>query len=237
MQIPDLVDSLSVVREIVQRNTEIRSVAFVGFTQPDSVQDRVQLSHAESNIVDQAIQLRKSTQLPFWDAVFVSLFDSEEDVSVILEAASLHQSWLAKEEWIERELLLSTEMWRHLPNSPCAILSEVRLDSGGTAHIPMLDFHAPSPRGISIVRSVAAKLFKGTTVLLDSGKSYHAYCTSLLSKEAFNELLIKALLYAPVVDRAYVAHQLLEGRAMLRITPGFTKLKTPTVVARIECEC
>lgn len=53
----------------------------------------------------------------------------------------------------------------------------------------------------------------------------------ILTQPEFEKFLGTALLLAPIVDRAYIAHQLIEGRCALRLTPGGGKSQVPTVVA------
>jgi hypothetical protein len=111
-------------------------------------------------------------------------------------------------------------------------LSEVVCRDGSLRHLPMADFHmfksAPNQR---VVEVVAQRLFPRGGVLLESGESYHGYGAELLSEAEFRRFLGKALLCAPIVDRAYLAHQLIEGRCALRLTPGGGKSSVPTVVA------
>jgi len=54
---------------------------------------------------------------------------------------------------------------------------------------------------------------------------------SLIAKEDFQVFIGAAMLFVPIVDRAYLAHQLLEGRCALRLTPGGGKSQVPTAVA------
>ena len=116
--------------------------------------------------------------------------------------------------------------------SSLTFLSEVLRKDGTIAHVPMLDFHAfKSPANLRIVEVIAQRLLPEGSILLDSGESYHLYGTKLLSEENFRLFLARALLFAPIVDRAYVAHQLIEGRCALRLSPGGGKITVPVVVA------
>jgi len=112
------------------------------------------------------------------------------------------------------------------------VLSEVLCRDGLVRHLPMVDFHAlKSPENRRIVEAVSERLLPGRVILMDSGESYHAYGTQLLSEESLRQFLGRALLFVPVIDRAYVAHQLIEGRCALRLTSGGGKSQVPEVVA------
>jgi len=112
------------------------------------------------------------------------------------------------------------------------LLSEVVCRDGSLGHLPMIDFHAfKSPENQHIVEAVAERLFPEGSILMDSGESYHAYGTRILSPDDFWRFLGTALLFVPIVDRVYIGHQMIEGRSALRLTPGGGKAQVPTVVA------
>lgn len=96
---------------------------------------------------------------------------------------------------------------------------------------PWLISSASNSRHRKIVEAVAERLFEGGSILLESGESYHAYGARLMSEEQFRRFLGKALLCAPIVDRAYLAHQWTEGRCALRLTAGGGKSNVPKVVS------
>jgi hypothetical protein len=45
------------------------------------------------------------------------------------------------------------------------------------------------------------------------------------------DFLARALMYSPIIDRAYIAHQLLEKRCSLRISGKENKSSLPKVIA------
>jgi len=113
------------------------------------------------------------------------------------------------------------------------ISSRVTLRNLTVAHIPMLDFRiSPSPEALATVTAVLQEL-NITGVVLDSGQSYHFYGASLLSAESLPIFLGRALLFTPIVDYRWIAHQLIEGACALRISPGIDKQQVPRIVARV----
>jgi hypothetical protein len=148
----------------------------------------------------------------------------KQPLSHDLYAYVLHYSPPANRYWENADtLLLRLEL-----------TSEVICDSGATEHIPLLDFHCPiSSSNRNLVAEVAKRLLPGGAIILESGDSYHVYGRKTVSSAALTCLLAKSLLFSPIVDRAYIAHQLIEGRCALRISAGGQKRLVPTVVAVI----
>ncbi len=73
----------------------------------------------------------------------------------------------------------------------------------------------------------------GGGFLLQSGESYHFYGKGLLDDRALVRFLGQALLLAPVIDRAWIAHQLIEGASALRISKKPSGSGEPVVVRAI----
>jgi hypothetical protein len=162
------------------------------------------------------------------------------DAIRLLDAALMHVSFRGHEISMAWAEAISGGLERACAEFPTtlgaslALLSEVVCRDGSLRHLPMVDFHAfKSARNQRIVEAVSERLFPQGAILLDSGESYHAYGNRLMSKCEFREFLGKAMLCVPIVDRAYLAHQLIEGRCALRLTSGGGKSHVPTVVAAV----
>ncbi len=188
---------------------------------------------------DRALALRLQTGISFWDAALLQLPALPEAVG-LLDEATVHVSFRGKERAMTRASVISGDLERACSEfsegqaGSLTLLSEVICRDGSRRHLPMIDFHAfksnPNQR---IVEAVAERLFPGGALILDSGESYHGYGTQLLSDIDFRRFLAGALLFSPIVDRAYVAHQFMEGRCALRLTAGGGKARVPTVVAML----
>lgn len=85
-------------------------------------------------------------------------------------------------------------------------------------HLPMIDFGVPvSPQGqAACLDALYGMDAKG--LLFASGKSYHFYAGQLLTEREFWKFLARAQLLSPIVDARWVSHQILDGRASLRIS-------------------
>jgi hypothetical protein len=96
-----------------------------------------------------------------------------------------------------------------------------------------LDFHCPSSApNLELVAEALRLLDIGAGFILESGKSYHFYGRRLITDSERISFLSRALLLAPIVDRSWIAHQLLEGACGLRISRRQPSGLPPTV-ARI----
>jgi hypothetical protein len=112
---------------------------------------------------------------------------------------------------------------------PWAVLSRVHSKDAAEHHVPMLDFRCSiSGPNLVLLQLVAKRLLDCPWVLIESEHSYHLLGASLLTDRELAKFFGKAILLGPLVDRNYVAHQLINGSAALRILnlAGKTGLKT-----------
>ena len=149
-----------------------------------------------------------------------------------LSEAKRHNKLRGTEFWLKREELLAGGLRSYVPqdNHLLAICSEVKNCRGEVGHIPLLDFHIPSDKKNTKLVAEVTRLVFGKGIVLESGKSFHAYGKSVVTHDTFMHQLKIALLYAPIVDRAFVAHQLIESRAVLRVSTSVSKPSIPIVV-------
>ena len=82
----------------------------------------------------------------------------------------------------------------------------------------MLDFHIPvSECNLRIVKDVLFELNVVSGYLLNSGESYHFIGDYSINEESLLDFLANALFFAPIIDRAWIGHQILERSCSLRI--------------------
>jgi hypothetical protein len=216
---------------------DIREVRLAECRPLPPLQSRLDLTPGERIAFERALAHRSRTGLSFWDAALLEL-PGIPDAIRFLDAAMMHVSFRGHERslpWasaVAGGLESACAQYSSQVGASLTFLSEMICRDGSLRHLPMLDFHPPkSAPNQRIVEAVAGRLFPQGAILLDSGESYHAYGTELLSESEFRRFLGMALLLAPIVDRAYVAHQLIEGRCALRLTPGGGKSRVPTVIS------
>ncbi|HXM46203.1 MAG TPA: hypothetical protein VN924_33530 [Bryobacteraceae bacterium] len=97
-------------------------------------------------------------------------------------------------------------------------------------HLPMMDFRcAPNPYFQSLVRICLDRLGQRDGAIVKSGRSYHFYGLKPLGVGAWREFMARCLLLAPLTDARYIAHRLVEGLCVLRLSVAGSKSATPTI--------
>ena len=97
------------------------------------------------------------------------------------------------------------------------------LKTGDIAHLLLLDFHITvSEENGRLCNAILAELNLSGN-LFDSGKSYHFISDTLFKEEEFLNVLYNCLLFAPIIDRAWIAHQLIEKSCCLRISKKYNR--------------
>lgn len=201
----------------------------------EPVQTRAVLSDAMQTVVARGLKLRAATDLPFWDSVLVSSFGSQESIRPLLRAATFHKPVV--EQLSISSATCSADVLERLnqrrpSNSSLALLSSVETDDGSIAHWPMLDFHIPADGGNArLALETVSCLEAGPGALIASGQSYHFIGETPMTRESLMSFLARALLLSPIVDRSWLAHQMLERRCALRISARGQDDDAPRVVA------
>jgi hypothetical protein len=197
-------NSYEVVAEIVRRNPSIESVTVVSYEENLSWRDAVDLENP-------AVPLRlKGLQQ-----------DQGSRILTKLPRADISEDKLY-------------EITRDIENDRLiGACSNVQLDNGRLAHIPMMDFMcSPSKENLAVLARLIGNLRQGAGCLLHSGNSYHYYGFRLLSSEEWNVFLGKCLLMSGFADDRYIGHQLVDGYCVLRLSSGKLKNCVPTVVVQ-----
>ena len=178
---------------------------------------------------DDVVQMLAGSQSPdvlakSWENKLVSELSAHDDRDEASREFQVAASDLSED-------FLDSCIRRLVPGEVLALSSLCTLATGERAHLPLMDFRpAPSAAGLSMIQAACRALRLAHGVILTSGRSYHAYAYMALSPDAWWKLMIKAILLAPLVDVRYVAHRLLAGRAVLRITSTNLKPTEPEVV-------
>jgi hypothetical protein len=231
-------DAVEVLGHLVSRSGKIsKCFVFEPIVPPLLQQDKTLGSGM--GLVDHAISLRSSSGLPFWDALMLLASEAESPPRTLFRSALRHNRPKDNELRSIDVVRFSAESIRTMAASLdsgrlLALQSRVLLSDGTFRHIPMLDFHVKaSDQSVGIVETILEVLGMSGFVL-SSGKSYHFYGGELLEEFALPGFLGKALLFSPIVDRAWVAHQLMESACALRISPRAEYGGAPRVVARVN---
>lgn len=201
------------------------------------IQQRFALNASSGDAVERGLRLRAQTSLPFWDSVMLSCFGANEEVGQLVRSALYHAS---SPQAVQTLRLVDCsgpvlrELFGRMQESALALLSSVRTPAGSDGHIPMLDFHLPVSRANEVLACTALRALQaGQGFLIDSGKSYHFIGTRVIDDRSLLRFLARALLLGPVIDRSWIAHQLLEGRCALRVSSRLGADDAPRICAVI----
>jgi hypothetical protein len=135
----------------------------------------------------------------------------------------------ARELLAERRLPATAERGRVL-----GLCSRCRLCDGRTMHIPLMDFRVtPTSQSARAAKRALRAMGEAQGALLASGRSYHYYGFRLLEEAQWLEFMCRAILAAPLTDTRYIAHRLLAGMGVLRLTATAAKPVVPWVVTTL----
>lgn len=229
------VDAIDVVAGIANCYREIESIELIELPPVPAGKTHAGKSPDIAPLVPEALDLRERYGVPYWMSVmFVAQKTHIKIPNSVLRAANFHQDMPAHRIEVKAESNLVQNL-RSLHQSTNAgriltIRSVVRTTAGELRHIPMLDFRLRSTEEnrqtiVSILQEI-----KASGILLDSGRSYHFYGFELMDAQALQHFLGRALLFTPLVDHRWIAHQLIEAACALRISRGGVEQIIPQIV-------
>lgn len=223
--------SADIISEIVSSNSNIESLSFSKFNFSQPFQERIDMSFgANQLLIENALKLRMQSSLPFWDCVMASTFTLPEISDDVFAEALVHTDnihvFTVKGDSIAQIADIIEKSEDNL-----AVNSFLECKNSIRYHLCLLDFHIPfSKKSTDIVKKILSAV-EISGYILCSGKSYHFYGDQILNQEDYFELLTKLLLISPVIDKQWIAHQLLRKRAFLRVTKKYDEY--PYLVERI----
>jgi hypothetical protein len=200
---------------------------------------------AESNdatlreIFQKAQQLRElsGNDLPYWESIIVSSWSTAK-LDMLVDQALRHDfTREANTRFAIRANELAPDRIQQAiaslaPGWVLALCSRCEALNGSQRHIPMMDFRcAPSPMNLERTRIALKQLGETRGVILESGRSYHYYGFELQNHDQWIEFMARSLLLAPFIDVRFVAHRLIEGTSVLRLTSSKRKPRVPSIVA------
>lgn len=216
--------AIDVILWLCDRHSEISTLSYI---LPDNLADSHQRAIApkdEQSAVRFALDQREQIGLPFWDGILLFCVQHRKLVPELLKQSAQHNTFVGVERTINRPEFTKGQLITLIratdPSKMLALSSRVRLQNGEERHFAMLDFRCPSaPDMLHPVVHICKQIGLQSGFVIDSGNSYHVYGTELLTNQQLIRFLGTALLFAPIVDRPWVAHQLIEGACALRISP------------------
>lgn len=201
------------------------------------VQQRVEGATRSEALIEKARELRSSSGIPFWHALFLVGENTPEGVPTpILESALYHQDPadgevipLTVDDGTPERLADLAQGLRG--RDSLALLSHVTSPLGAELFLPMLDFSSKSSRpGSAATVRAAMDALDAPGTLFASARSYHFYGRELVTRDEQLAFWAKALLMTPIVDERWIAHQIRAQVGALRISAN-EKGIVPTVLA------
>lgn len=222
-----MIDSIDILIKVLNKNKIIKSLSFYEFGNYELIQNRINLIRPLDKVFSNALAMRELYKLPFWDSFNVSLFDQKIDNFEFLNEINFQNKPIKKTE-LNREVLTKNKIDFQKYTGVCSLINS---KSSGL-HIALLDFHVPpSIVNQQLCSEIIIHLnLKG--FLLDSGKSYHFIGSEIIDYECLQKVLFNALLFSPIVDKSWIAHQLIQKYCCLRVTPKYGRL--PFLVEEIK---
>lgn len=218
---------------VINSIDEIAAVYVGEYELPPLIQARATLSLHEKNLIEKAADIRNYQWFSFQQILLELVAKDNGSYERILDAVFYHQPHPNNKRRLTRKDIqrgsLAEIATQHSRN-PMAIYSLVETQDGKKRHMPLLDMHIEkSERGLEIVKSVSSKILDGHFIIIETSRSYHMVGVKLINQKQFYQFLGTSLFCAPIVDGAYIAHQIIDGEAALRITSGKDRNEKLTV--------
>jgi hypothetical protein len=225
------------VEFLIERLVEIETIKLFHATPSDPVQDDVSISPTEQARISRALVIREQLKLPFWDSLLLDLSNHPGDAPNVLRRAVRHNPQDLNSFVLHRSDVTEATLRRTIAALPggstLAMSSRVATTKGEVRHLPMVDFHcAACAANDHLVRAVLKELGLPGYVA-KSGRSYHFYGCTLVDEAFMMNFLARALLFGPIIDRAWIAHQLIERACGLRISFGKEYATSPQIAFEV----
>lgn len=225
-------DAPTAYRQLIMAHAGVSGVTLCRYKTPPLLQERIEITQAEQQLINKAMGIREYAQIPFWEALFSACLQAESYSDSLFDAAAFHNGpgeltvISAQDVRLNGLLDVVASGERNV-----GLTSRIELRDAETHHLALMDFHCGIKRqNTEIVAAVCRRLMPFGFLLLDSGDSYHACGFGLMTEDERYQFLGKSLFFAPIVDSAYVAHQLLQPMSSIRISTGGSRSKCPEVL-------
>ena len=209
------------------RSNGIEQVEVRAVERPPSLQRRSSSSQLDA-LIEQAREAYKASRVTFWDELMRLAESAPSPVRREIFAQALYHHGETEgqvDTWCELERFLADlehGKYESLPGRLIvALTSRVRVRRANLElHIPMVDFRLGSgPANDELAMQLLQAL--GTPgYLVDSGRSYHFYGKVPVHRDDFWRFLGRAQLMSHYADQRWIGHQLISGKAALRISSG-----------------
>ncbi|MCB2215111.1 MAG: hypothetical protein KQH59_03535 [Desulfobulbaceae bacterium] len=221
-------DTNHILDLILETNPGIEQINFLIYPANIPLQERRKNSAQEIKQIERAIAIRNEFGFSFWESLMSTFINYDGSNYGLLSEALFHNKNKQFTSFSPCDKDLIQKFLCENGKSNVALSSTVQLH-GKTMHLPLIDFHIPpSIQNQKTVETVIERLGLSDGILVNSGKSYHFISLNLINQDRLLDILIKMIFFAPIIDRNWIAHQLLEKHCALRVTRG--NKESPVIV-------
>ena len=216
--------------KLILAHEGVQQVSVRTYVQPAGIQHRIR-GRSSQSLISAALGRRADTDVPFWQSLMMTIQKNECVPDDLLDAALFHQD-LSNACDLSRKDLMHGELDIYAKRGPVTSLDSCVQLTSKSAHLPFLDFRVqPSGPNARLVIAICRRLLPSGFIVLNSGRSYHACGVELQNSVDRIEFLAKSLLFSPIVDDRYVAHQLMQSSSALRISSSIHDGSEPEVTS------
>jgi len=221
--------------ELILSHKYINKVKICHYKAPPRLQERIRMDKTEKKLVKIALKIREDVRIPFWESLFIACLKEKKYTNNLFDVALFHHG-IGSIYKMSRKSIKKGKLIKFVKekseSSSLGFVSEVELKSGDYKHFVFLDFHCEvSLYNNKLVSKICNRLFPKGYILLDSGDSYHAWSACLVTNSERIKILGRTLLYMPIVDGIYIAHQIMQDMSSIRISIGGQRRCVPKVIA------
>jgi hypothetical protein len=213
-------NTIDIIKKIVTQDEYITGIYIHSFPNAPGLEKKIKFTDVESTHYKAALKLRDKSHVPFWDALMLSFYNKSEFSDRILENV-LNSHAKRDKQLISREDVLNGSVLEKLQNGSAnfAINSQIQTKDGKQRHLLLLDFHIPENENNQVIVEKVLELLKlKKGYLLKSGRSYHFIGIEAISTYKLISLISKGLFFTPIIDKSWIAHQLIDKSCSIRFT-------------------
>src|SRR5689334_3576832 len=122
---------------------ELTSVTVCRYQTPPLLQERISIGEVEQGVIDAALLIRESVQIPFWEALFAACLRDGKHLESLLDAAGFHNG-PGELTAISAQELRAGQLATFIAgaeNRNVGLTSRVVLGENVTYHLALMDFH------------------------------------------------------------------------------------------------
>lgn len=230
-------ETCDIIEAVVQADARIAELTAHKFSAPPDFVDRFLPTRRDLELVNLAMSARAAFGVSFPEAASAAVLSIPPPSKGYFSAVAYHHE-LGAGLPVSRAEVLAGGLRALQPDSRLGVYTGISslvkmADASCPLHLPMLDFHVPcSPEALELVLEVLHQISPCHGWVLNSGKSYHFVGQEVVSSSALMRFLAKAVLFAPVTDRNWIAHQICEQHCTLRL---FDNPRTGAGPPKVAC--